>query len=171
MNGEPMKKNPVTFRLATGETTMANGDVLTETDFEQMADEAETTEIDVERLLDRQRRGVGRPALGNGTSPVLQVRLDEQTRQQLTERAEREHTTPSRIARDAIQAFLLTSYRELPENVDDTTADQTPGSDVEGSNNRKPFNWERHADGERLTIVPIEPVGFKRRLHPHPEVV
>jgi hypothetical protein len=104
-----MKKNPVTFRITTQETTMANGDILTEADFEHMANEAETTAIDVERLLDRQRRGVGRPALGNGTSPVLQVRLDEQLRQQLVERAERDHTTPSRIARDAIQAFLLTS--------------------------------------------------------------
>jgi hypothetical protein len=108
MKGEPMSKNPVTFRIATGETTMANGDILTEVNFEQMSDEAKTTDIDVERLLDRKRRGVGRPALGNGTSPVLQVRLDEQLRKQLTERAERDHTTPSHIAREAIQAFLLT---------------------------------------------------------------
>lgn len=105
MNGATMKKSPVTFRAATGETTMANGDVLTDSDFDALAIEAETTDIDVERLLDRQQRGVGRPALGNGISPVLQVRLDEQ----LNERAERDHTTPSRIARDAIQAFLLTS--------------------------------------------------------------
>jgi hypothetical protein len=109
MNGAPMKKNPVSFRIAAGETTMANGDILTDSDFDALAIEAETTDIDVERRLDRQQRGVGRPALGTGISPVLQVRLDEQLRLQLNERAERDHTTPSRIARDAIQAFLLTS--------------------------------------------------------------
>ena len=85
---------------------MPKGEVLTEADFERMADEAETTEIDGERLLDRQRRGVGRPALGDGVSPVLQVRLDERMRRQLAERAKREHTTPSSLAREAIQAFL-----------------------------------------------------------------
>ena len=99
-------KKTMKFRVTSEDVTMPNGEVLAEADFERMATEAETAEIDVERLLDRQRRGVGRPALGEGISPVLQVRLDEQTRQQLAERAKRDHTTPSRIARDAIQAFL-----------------------------------------------------------------
>lgn len=105
MKGDPMKET-MKFRVTTEDVTMANGEVLTEADFERMADEAEHAEIDVERLLDRQRRGVGRPSLGDGVSPVLQVRLDEQLRQQLAERAKRDHTTPSSIARDAIQAFL-----------------------------------------------------------------
>ena len=92
--------------VSIGPVLMKSGEVLTEADFERMALEVETAEIDVERLLDRQRRGVGRPALGDGVSPVLHIRLDEQTRQQLAERAKRDHTTPSSIARDAIQAFL-----------------------------------------------------------------
>ena len=99
-------KETMKFRVTSDDVTTSNGEVLTETDFERMADEVEHAEIDVERLLDRQRRGVGRPALGEGVSPVLQVRLDARTHQQLAERAKRDHTTASNIARDAIQAFL-----------------------------------------------------------------
>jgi hypothetical protein len=105
MKGEPMKKN-VKFRVTSEDVTMANGEVLTEADFERMATEAEAVEIDVERLLDRQRRGVGRPSLGEGISPVLQIRIDEQMRQKLADRAKREHTTPSRLAREVLRTFL-----------------------------------------------------------------
>jgi hypothetical protein len=98
-------------RISDKPVTMANGEVLAEADFERMALEAETAEIDVDRLLDRQRRGVGRPSIGNGggRSGVLHVRLDDETRQRLVQRAERDHTTPSRIARDAIRAWLTVS--------------------------------------------------------------
>ena len=99
-------KETMKFRVTSEDVTMANGEVLTEADFERMALEAETMEIDVERLLDRQRRGVGRPALGEGISPVLQIRIDEQMRQQLAERAKQEHKTPSSLAREVLQAFL-----------------------------------------------------------------
>jgi hypothetical protein len=102
-------KDAITFRVTNGDVTMPNGEVLTEADFDRMALEAETVEIYIERLLGRQRRGVGRPSLGFGVSPVLQVRLDTQTREQLNQRAEREHTTPSHIAREAIEAFLANS--------------------------------------------------------------
>ena len=80
--------------------------MLTEADFERLASEAETTLPDLDRL---KARRVGRPPLGEGVSPVLQVRLDEQTRRQLTERAEREHRTPSEVVREAIQAWLAAS--------------------------------------------------------------
>lgn len=99
-------KKKMNYRITDGDVTLSTGEVRTEADYERMALEAETMEIDVERLLERQRRGVGRPALGEGISPVLQVRLDEQTRTKLAERAAREHRTPSAVARDAIQAFL-----------------------------------------------------------------
>ena len=99
-------KEAMKFGVTSEDVTMANGEVLTEADFERMALEAETMEIDVERLLDRQRRGVGRPALGEGISPVLQIRIDEQMRQQLAERAKQEHKTPSSLAREVLQAFL-----------------------------------------------------------------
>ena len=104
-------KETMRVRISDEPVTMANGEVLTEADFERMALEAETAEIDVDRLLDRQRRGVGRPSINDrgGRSGVLQVRLDDETRQQLTQRADQEHTTPSRIARDAIRAWLNAS--------------------------------------------------------------
>jgi hypothetical protein len=94
--------DPVVFRIISGETIMANGDAL-RADFEQMSNEAETTNINVERLFDRQRREAGRPALGNGTSPALRVRLDEQLRQKprshhvITDRSRRHPKIPSHI--------------------------------------------------------------------------
>jgi hypothetical protein len=94
------------LRVTSEDVTMPNGEILTEADFERMADEAEHTEPDFDAVFARARAKGGRPSLGEGISPVLQVRLDEQTRQQLAERAKRDHTTPSSIARDAIQAFL-----------------------------------------------------------------
>lgn len=102
-------KKTMNFRVTSEDVTTSTGEVLTEADYEQMADEAEHAVIDVDRLLDRQRRGVGRPALGEGVSPVLQVRLDEKTRQQLAERAATEHSTPSAVVRDAIKAWLHAS--------------------------------------------------------------
>ena len=99
-------KETMKFRVTNEDVTTPNGEVLTEADFERMADEAERTEPDYEQIAARARAKGGRPSLGDGVSPVLQVRLDEQLRQKLTERAKRDHTTPSSIARDAIQAFL-----------------------------------------------------------------
>ncbi len=47
-----------------------------------MALEAETTEPDFEAIAARSKGG--RPGLGEGVSPVLQIRLDAQTRKNLT---------------------------------------------------------------------------------------
>ncbi len=102
MKGEQMNKT----NISTGPVLMKSGEVLTEADFERMALEVETAEIGVDRLLDRQRRGVGRPSLGEGVSPTLHIRIDETMRRQLVERAKREHTTPSSLAREVLQAFL-----------------------------------------------------------------
>ena len=99
-------KEIMKFRVTSEDVTMPNGEILIEADFERMADEVERAEPDYDAVFARARAKGGRPSLGEGVSPVLQVRLDEQTRQQLAERAKREHTTPSSIARDAIQAFL-----------------------------------------------------------------
>ncbi len=99
-------KEIMKYRVTSEDVTMPNGEILTEADFERMADDAEHTEPDYDAVFARARAKGGRPSLGEGVSPVLQVRLDEQTRQQLAERAKRDHTTPSSIARDAIQAFL-----------------------------------------------------------------
>ena len=99
-------KEIMKFRVTSEDVTMPNGEVLTEADFERMADEAEHTEPDYDAVFARARAKGGRPSLGEGISPVLQIRMDEQMRQQLAERAKREHTTPSSLAREAIQAFL-----------------------------------------------------------------
>ena len=99
-------KEIMKFSVTSEDVTMPNGEILTEADFERMADEAEYTKPDYDAVFARARAKGGRPSLGEGVSPVLQVRLDAQTRQQLAERAKRDHTTPSSIARHAIQAFL-----------------------------------------------------------------
>ena len=99
-------KKIMKFRVTSEDVIMPNGDVPTEADFERMADEAEHDEPDYDAIFARARAKGGRPSLGEGVSPVLQIRIDEQMRQQLSERAEREHTTPSSLAREAIQAFL-----------------------------------------------------------------
>ena len=88
---------------------MANGEVLTEADFERLALEAEATEPDYKAIATRMRAKGGRPSLGEGVSPVMRVRLDEALRQQVAERAEREHTTPSNVVRDAIKAWVQAS--------------------------------------------------------------
>jgi hypothetical protein len=89
--------------------TLQSGKVLTEADFERMADEAESAEFDLDRLKSKVVRRGGRPPIGDGPSAVLQVRLDETTRAKLAERAAREHATPSSVARDAINAWLNAS--------------------------------------------------------------
>jgi uncharacterized protein (DUF4415 family) len=99
-------KKPTKPHVTRNDAVMPGGKVLTEADFEAMATAAETTEPDYEAIAARARAKGGRPSLGEGVSPVLQVRLDASLRQQLVERAKREHTTPSSIAREAIQAFL-----------------------------------------------------------------
>ena len=99
-------KEIMKFKVTNENVTMPNGEVLTEADFERMADEAEHTEPDYDAVFARARAKGGRPSLGEGVSPVLQIRIDEQMRQQLAERAKREHTTPSSLAREVLQAFL-----------------------------------------------------------------
>jgi hypothetical protein len=52
------------------------------------------------------KQRVGRPALGQGESQVLQIRLDRRTRSQLDALAERECTTASAVVRNALDAWL-----------------------------------------------------------------
>ena len=99
-------KEIMKFRVTSEDVTMPNGEVLTEADFERMANEAEHTEPDYDAIFARARAKGGRPSLGEGISPVLQIRMDEQMRKQLAERAKQEHKTPSSLAREVLQAFL-----------------------------------------------------------------
>ena len=51
-------------------------------------------------------RPLGRPALGDGPSTVVQVRVDPKLREALAARAEGDATTPSEIVRRALRAYL-----------------------------------------------------------------
>jgi hypothetical protein len=86
--------------------TLPSGEVLTDADFDKMAIAAETAEYDIERLVESSDRRGGRPSLGVGPSSVLQIRLDAETRARLSERAAKDHRTPSSIAREAIDVWL-----------------------------------------------------------------
>ena len=81
----------------------------TEADYERMALEAETMEIDVDRLRRTGKFRMGRPSLGEGPSSVIQVRVDNELRALLTQRAVHEHRTPSAVVRDALKAWLQAS--------------------------------------------------------------
>ena len=94
------------YRINAEDVTLPDGTVRTEADYERMALEAETTEPDYDAIEARFRAQRGRPSLGEGISPVLQVRLDRETQTRLAALAELDHTTPSAVARDAIKAFI-----------------------------------------------------------------
>ena len=96
-------------RIVTGDVTLPDSTVRTEADYERMALEAETMDVDIDKLRRTGKFRMGRPPLGDGPSSVIQVRLDEQLRQQLAERAATEHSTPSAIVRDALKAWLQAS--------------------------------------------------------------
>ena len=101
-------KNPT--RISTDDVTLSTGVVRTEADFERMALEAETMEFDIEALARTALRRSGRPSLGgDGPSEVVRVRLDVATQTALTERAAREHRTPSSVIREAVKAWLEAS--------------------------------------------------------------
>lgn len=92
--------------LVTGDVELTSGTIVTRADFERMADDAETMDIDVEAVAARAVRRGGRPSLGDGPSRVLQVRLDGETHAALGQRAAVEHRTPSALAREAIKRYL-----------------------------------------------------------------
>ncbi len=96
-------------RIETADVTLPDGTVRSEADFERMALEAETMEVDVDKLRRTGKFRMGRPPLGNGPSSVIQVRVDDELRALLTKRAEHEHSTPSAIVRDALKAWLEAS--------------------------------------------------------------
>ncbi|MHB1712329.1 MAG: ribbon-helix-helix protein, CopG family [Acidimicrobiales bacterium] len=78
------------------------GKVLTDSDIETMADEAERG-YDVEMLKSRRR---GRPMLGTAPSEVVPVRLDPELKHAVEARAQVDHTTTSEIIREALRHFL-----------------------------------------------------------------
>jgi len=83
--------------------TTASGEVLTDEDIEALADEAERG-YDLDKAI---KVTVGRPSLGaKGTSPRVQVRVDNDLAKALRKRARKEHRSVSEIARTALREYL-----------------------------------------------------------------
>ena len=79
-----------------------SGGVLTPEIEEKLADEAEAG-YDLEFATPRK---VGRPSLGRGVSPRLDLRIEPDLAEALHERAEEEHRSVSAVARDALRRYL-----------------------------------------------------------------
>lgn len=78
------------------------GKVLTDSDIEALADEAERG-YDVEALKRRRR---GRPMIGDAPAEVVPVRLDPALKRAVEARAAADGTTASEIIREALRRFL-----------------------------------------------------------------
>jgi hypothetical protein len=79
-----------------------SGKVLTDTDVEAMADEAEQG-YDVDALKARRR---GRPLLGSAPAEVVPVRLEPALKEAVDARAEAEHLSTSELIRRALRKYL-----------------------------------------------------------------
>jgi hypothetical protein len=83
--------------------TTASGEVLTEQDVEELADEAERG-YDLDKAT---KVTVGRPSLGpKGVSPRVQVRVDPDLAEALRDLAIEEHRSISEIARTALREYV-----------------------------------------------------------------
>ncbi|HEX5310079.1 MAG TPA: ribbon-helix-helix domain-containing protein [Solirubrobacteraceae bacterium] len=83
--------------------TTASGEILTEEDIEELADEAERG-YDLDKAT---KVTVGRPSLGaKGASPRVQIRVDPDLAEALRSRARKEHRSVSEIARVALREYV-----------------------------------------------------------------
>jgi hypothetical protein len=90
------KVNEKTYRVASGE-------ILTEADIEEIADEVESDEP----VVFRKTIPVGRPSLnGNGVSPRLSFRVPRDLYDAAMERAIEDETTVSEVTRKALEKYL-----------------------------------------------------------------
>ena len=83
--------------------TTKSGKTLTDADIEQLADEAASTDYDIEALKRRRR---GRPLIGSAPAGVVPVRLDPELRAAVEARATADQTTTSDVIRDALRRVL-----------------------------------------------------------------
>jgi hypothetical protein len=83
--------------------TTKSGKTLTDADIQKLADEAATTDYDIEDLRRRRR---GRPLIGSAPAEVVPVRLDPELRAAVEARAAAEQTTTSDVIREALRRFL-----------------------------------------------------------------
>jgi predicted HicB family RNase H-like nuclease len=83
--------------------TTASGEVLTDQDVEELADEAEHG-YDLDKAT---KVTVGRPSLGSkGSSPRVQIRVDPDLAKALRARARKEHRSLSEVARTALREYV-----------------------------------------------------------------
>lgn len=83
--------------------TTAGGEILTDEDIEELADEAERG-YDLDKAT---KVTVGRPSLGpKGASPRVQVRVDPALAKALRARARMEHRSVSEVARTALREYV-----------------------------------------------------------------
>lgn len=90
-----MTEHTTNYRTKTGK-------VLTDSDIEALAEEAEQG-YDVEPLKARRR---GRPMIGDAPAEVVPVRLDPALKDAVEARAAADETTTSEIIREALRRFL-----------------------------------------------------------------
>ena len=81
---------------------MINGEVLTDADFERMADDVATRDFDLSKFT----RLPGRPLMGKAVAEVVPVRIEPSIVKSIDRRAKKEGTTRSDIIRQAIANYL-----------------------------------------------------------------
>jgi len=81
---------------------MIGGEILTDADFERMADDVATRDFDLSKFT----RLPGRPLMGKAVAEVVPVRIEPSIVKSIDRRARKEGTTRSDIIRQAIKIFL-----------------------------------------------------------------
>ena len=81
---------------------MIDGEILTDEDYERMADDFATRDFDLSRFT----RLPGRPLMGKAVAQVVPVRIEPAIVESIDRRAKREGTTRSDIIRQAINNYL-----------------------------------------------------------------
>ena len=81
---------------------MIDGEILTDEDYERMADDFATRDFDLSKLT----RLPGRPLMGRAVAQVVPVRIEPAIVKSIDRRAKKEGTTRSDIIRQAINNYL-----------------------------------------------------------------
>ena len=81
---------------------MIDGEILTDADFERMADDVATRDFDLSKFT----RLPGRPLMGKAVAEVVPVRIEPAIVKSIDRRARKEGTTRSDIIRQAIKIYL-----------------------------------------------------------------
>ena len=81
---------------------MIDGEILTDEDFERMADDVATQDFDLSKLT----RLPGRPLMGTAVAEVVPVRIEPAIVKSIDRRAKKEGTTRSDVIRQAINSYL-----------------------------------------------------------------